>query len=71
MTPAAFNVFVTLPLDYNSTKILNLAMPQLARIKALVLITIEPKEGLHKVTYATIGTLGWYIKQAQLVRLSD
>ena len=68
VTPAAFNVFVTLPLDTNSTKILETTLPQLAQMKALVLLTVEPTQGLHAVTYATIGTLGYYIKQAQLVR---
>ena len=65
--PVAFNVFCTLPLDVNSTNILTNALPQLAAMKALVLLTVEPTQGLHKVTYDTIGQLGYYIKQAQLV----
>ena len=66
--PAAFNVFVTMPLDKNSTIIVNTALPQLARSKALVLLTVEPMQGLDKVTYDEIGKLGYHIKQAQLVR---
>ena len=67
LQPAVFNVFTTLPVDDNSTKILNLALPQLAELKALVFLTIEPSYGLSRVTYAEINKLAFYIKQAQLV----
>lgn len=68
IAPVAYNVFTTLPLDANSTQRLDIALPQLAEMKALVLLTVEPNEGLSAVTYAEIGKLGYYIKQAQLVR---
>ena len=67
ISPAAYNVFVTLPLDDNSTLILTKALPKLAKQKALIMLTIEPTQGLHMVTYAVIEALGYYVHQAQLV----
>ena len=67
VAPVAFNVFTTLPLDANYTMILNTALHQMAEMKALVLLTVEPADGLSAVTYDAIGVLAGYIKQAQLV----
>ncbi|KAK9786491.1 hypothetical protein WJX73_000886 [Symbiochloris irregularis] len=64
--PAVWNIYVTLPMDGNSTTVLNTALPQLAAIKALVHLTVEPQSGLAAVTYPAIGKLAYYIKNAQL-----
>lgn len=70
ISPAVFNVYTTLPMDGNSTTVLNTALPQLAAMKALVHLTVEPQDGLSAVTYQAIGTLAYYIKNAQLVSQS-
>lgn len=69
ISPAVFNVYTTLPMDGNSTTVINTALPQLAAMKALVHLTVEPQDGLSAVTYQAIGKLAYYIKNAQLVRL--
>ena len=44
-----------LPLDTNSTQLLNLALPQIAAQSAIALLTVEPTQGLANVTYNAIG----------------
>ena len=44
---------------------MQLALPQIAAQNAIVLLTVEPMQGLANVTYAAIGTLAYYIKQFQ------
>ena len=68
LAPAAYNLYVNLPLDQNSTSIMSTALPQIAAQGAIVLLTVEPIGGLANITYDAIGQLAYYIKQFQLVR---
>ena len=69
LAPAAYNLYVNLPLDQNSTSILSTALPQIAAQGAVVLLTVEPIRGYANLTYDAIGQLAYYIKQFQLVSL--
>ena len=66
-SPALFNIFVTIPLNSNGTEYLQLVIPQMTAIKAIVMITATPDYGLAAVTEAAVSELAFYISQAEQV----
>lgn len=68
ISPAIFNIFVPLPLGENGTSYLRLAIPQFTAIKAGIMITATPLDGLAAVTEGAIDELAFFISQAEQVR---
>lgn len=66
-TPAIFSVFIRFPLDDSARGYLRFVLPQLQAKKCIVMITVEPFNGLSGVTSSAASELATYIRQAEQV----
>ena len=62
-----WNVFVQLPLNSTLTSYMDTILPQIAAVKGIALLTVEPMAGLAAVTTDSVRQLAKYITQYQKV----
>ena len=70
ISPAIIQIFVPLPLDDGTRGYLWLVISQATAVKAAVLITVTPWNGLAAVTEASASELAWFIHQFEQVQSS-
>ena len=69
LTPAIFNIFISLPLTPGDRASLQSMVLQLKAKKVMIMMTAEPNSGLSAVTTGAIGELASYVRQAEQVQL--
>ena len=65
--PVVYNVFVSIPLNATTSSYLDQVLPEIAAANAVVLLTVEPDQGLAAVTGTAISGLATYILEYQQV----
>ena len=65
--PAAYNLFIPIPLNDSTTAYLETVLPQIAQQQAIAVLTVMPNEGLEAVTEAAVAELASEILAAQQV----
>ena len=69
--PAAYNIFIPIPLDDNATVYLADVLLQIADKQAIAMLTVMPSEGLDKVTRNAVTDLAWHIRLAEQVHCNN
>lgn len=70
MAPVIWNVFVSLPLNDTTRGYLQQTLPQVASAKGIVLLSVEPDQGLSAVTATAVTELAGIITTYEKVSLS-
>ena len=65
--PVIWNVFMSLPMNATMTDYIQTVLPQIAAVRGVVLLSVEPDRGLAAVTTDAINQLASYITQYEKV----
>lgn len=68
MSPVIWNVFISLPMNATITGYMETVVPQIAAIRGIVLLSVEPDQGLAAVTTTAVQQLADYITKYEKVR---
>ena len=67
MSPVIWNVFISLPMNATITGYMETVVPQIAAIRGIVLLSVEPDQGLAAVTTTAVQQLADYITRYEKV----
>ncbi|KAK9822843.1 hypothetical protein WJX81_002084 [Elliptochloris bilobata] len=70
IAPVAYDIFVGLPLDLNDMYWLAEILPQIAKVKAVLVVTLEPSGGLPAVTSASVLQLATVMRAYEMQGVS-